>query len=254
LEAARLRLLQAREELEYRLVEAAVAKSLTAADDASTSENNAVAGGTAAGSGGGGGGKKATEKEEAPDRDALVELLRRGDDLDERNVHTVVDRLRAIEAAERVAEWRKLKAVESRRRVRATRAAEAARLASVDTKYARKEEKNVMKYEEWVQRKPQPGRAPKPDETRRRLVEEALLKEAELREKNRQAVAQWKAAKAADESERRRREAAARRKLDSEMAMRRLESEMWMKNHRFHEPCELYVAPPQSVFTSTFYD
>lgn len=231
LEAARLRLLQAREEVEFRLVEAAVAES------AGTSENVSDAG-----RGG---------------REALVALLRRGDDLDERNVYTVIDRLRALEAVERVAEWRKLKAAESRRRSRALRAAEAARLSSVETKFAQKEEKNVIKYEEWVQRKSQAvkaqPRAPKPEEMRRRAVEEALRKEAEVREKNREAMAAWRAVKAAEEAECRRRETAARRRQDAEMAMRRLESDIWMKHHRFHEPCDLYVAPPPSVFSSTMY-
>ena len=85
------------------------------------------------------------------------------------------------------------------------------------------------------------------------LWEKALRREAEIREKNRVAVAQWKAAKAAEETERRRRDAVARRKLESEMAMRRLENEMAMKTHRFNEPCDLYVSPPppsSSVYAS----
>ena len=62
MEAARLRLLQSREELEYRLVEAAVAASLTAADVAAAETEAAVA--TAA---------------TVANRDALMDLLRRGE-------------------------------------------------------------------------------------------------------------------------------------------------------------------------------
>ena len=229
LAAARARLLQARVALECRLVESAVEASM---------------------------GSAATTKQSAQsaDRVALMALLRRADDLDERNVCTVVDRLRAMEAEKRVAEWRRVKAAEARKLRRAQKAEQTARVVSVDVRYTHKEERNVIKYEEWARRKARvlPRAPPKPEEARRQAVEEALRKEEELREKNRQAMAAWKAMKVVEEAERRRLAAEDRRKLDAEMAMRRLENEMWMKHHRFHEPCELYVTPPTRALYSNY--
>jgi len=185
-----------------------------------------------------------------PDRSGLLKLLGRADELDAHHVELVNERLSAIESGERVEEWRRLKAVECKRRAKEARMLERQRKSSVHAQYTEKEERNVAEYAAWTEKKKQPpkdGSQPRKkvteDEQRRLAVAEALRVEAEVRTRDKQAVAKWAAKKTAEQAELRIRDSVARRALDSSMALRRLETEMMVKNLRFNEPCELYVSP-----------
>jgi hypothetical protein len=109
-------MLAAREELEYRAVEAAVAASCpTRAGPLWTDTLPA-------------------------DLAPLHELLSNAADLDQRNVRTVSDRLEDIQGEVLVEQWQKLKSAELRLRAKVMKRAESAWRATLDTNYVAKAE------------------------------------------------------------------------------------------------------------------